>query len=44
MALMNETSQTTRSGANGSSVSARAFVRSSTVTRGSERSFGWSWP
>ena len=42
--LMNETSQVTRSGANGSSVSSRAFVRSSTVTRGSLRSRSWSWP
>src|SRR6188508_3226269 len=41
---MNDTSQTTRSGGNGSSVSPRAFTRSSTVTRGSERSRGWSWP
>jgi hypothetical protein len=32
---MNETSQTTSCGANGSSVSVRAFVRSSTVTRSS---------
>ncbi len=32
---MNETSQTASCGANGSSVSVRAFVRSSTVTRGS---------
>ena len=29
---------------NGSSVSSRAFVRSSTVTRASLRSFGCSWP
>ena len=42
--LMNETSHVTRSGANGSSVSSRAFVRSSTVTRGSFRSRAWSWP
>ena len=41
---MNETSQTTSCGANGSSVRARAFVRSSTVTRGSARSRGWSCP
>ena len=42
--LMNETSQTTSSGENGSSVSVRAFTRSRTVTRGSDRSRGWSWP
>ena len=42
--LMNDTSQTTRSGANGSSVRSRAFVRSSTWTRGSERNRGWSCP
>ena len=41
---MNETSQTTSCGGYGSSVSARAFVRSSTVTRGSSRSRGCSWP
>ena len=37
---MKETSQTTSCGGNGSSASARAFVRSSTVTRGSPRSRG----
>ena len=42
--LMNETSQVTSSGANGSSGASRAFVRSSTVTRGSSRSFGCSCP
>ena len=41
---MNETSHTTSCGANGSSVSARAFVRSSTTTRGSSRIFGCSCP
>ena len=41
---MNETSHVTSCGANGSVSSARAFVRSSTVTRGSARSRGWSCP
>ena len=43
---MKETSQTTNVGRNGRSSqrSSRTFVRSSTVTRGSSRSFGWSWP
>ena len=41
---MNDTSQTTSCGANGSSVSARAFVRSNTTTRGSSRSFGCELP
>jgi len=34
---MNDTSQTTSCGANGSSVNARALTRSSTTTRGSPR-------
>ena len=41
---MNETSQVTSWGANGSEVSVRAFVRSSTVTRGSFLIRGCSWP
>ena len=41
---MNDTSQVTSCGANGSSSSVRAFVRSSTVTRGSLRIRGCSWP
>jgi hypothetical protein len=43
---MNDTSATTRSGRYGSEShsSDRAFTRSSTVTRGSPRSFQWSSP
>ena len=44
VAEMNETSQTISSGANGSSVSERALTRSSTMTRGSDRSRGCSCP
>ena len=40
--LMKETSHTTSSGAKGSSMSSRAFVRSSTRTRSSARSFSCS--
>ena len=43
---MKDTSQVRKVGRNGSSsrLSPRTFVRSRTVTRGSSRSFGWSWP